>query len=168
FKSVFAKFVRSVEQEREARLSGRIVEADFRLRQITGLEIAFDMISHGFGWDTWEVIRTVRRDGHILLDLADTEISRMLDDARRDVWEAAGDPPRPEHPPRRYLEEHDGYGLEPGEVTWGGSREEREAAAAALDKQHREDAAAQIAFEAAARADWAARQDEGGENREEP
>ena len=159
FESIFAKFVRSVEQERAARVDGRIVEADFKLRQVTGLEIALDMISHGFGWDTWEMIRSFHRDGHGLMNIAETEISRMLDEARRAVWEAAGDPPRPEHPPRAYLEQHDGYSLEPTEFLWGGSKAEQDAQIAERDRRHREDAAAQIAFEAEARRDYETRRD---------
>ena len=151
FESIFAKFVASVEQEREARLGGRIVEADFKLRQITGLEIALDLVSSGFGWDGWEMIRSCRRGGHNVMDIAETPMSRMLDEARRAVWQAAGDPPRPEHPPRRYLDDRGDYSLEPAKFEWGGSEQERQAQIAAKERQHREDAAEQVAWESSQR-----------------
>lgn len=51
FDHLIVKFVRKVGQEREARLAGRIVEGDFTLRQITHLEVAFDMMAEGRGLD---------------------------------------------------------------------------------------------------------------------
>lgn len=155
--SIFGKYVRKVEQEREARLAGRIVEADFTLRQLTCIEIGLDLASRRLGTSPWDVIREARMGEHNIYSIAETDLSRFLGEARRSVWAETGEPDRPEHPPRRYLEQHDGYCTEPNEYLRGGPAEEREAQIAAREKQHREDAEAQIAYETAAREQWAAR-----------
>lgn len=159
FENILGKYVRKVEHEREARVEGRIIEADFTLRQITGIEIALDLMAQGLGTSGWAVIREARLGGHGIFDIAETPMSRMLDAERRAVWEAAGDPPRPEHPPQRYLSDRGDYSLEPIQHLYGG--EDREEQIAARDRQHAEDARAQIEWEASARADWAARDEKG-------
>ena len=147
FESIFRKYLLKVEREREARLAGRVVEADFTLRQVTCTEIALDLAALKLGTSGWDVIRKARMGEHGIFEIAETEMSRMLDAERRSVWEANGEPERPEHPPQRFLKQHDGYSTEPLEVVWGGSKQDREAAAAAREKQHREDAAAQVEWE---------------------
>jgi len=67
-----AKFQRKVGQEREARLAGRIVEADFYLRQITVLEVAFDLMIDGHGEDGWTMLMQARRGERNMLEIADT------------------------------------------------------------------------------------------------
>jgi len=148
FESIVGKYVRKVEAEREARAAGRIVEADFTLRQVTCIEIALDLAALNLGTSGWEVLQEARLDGHNIFDIAETDMSRMLDAERRAVWEANAEPERPEHPPRRYLEQRDGYSTEPSDYLRGGDEADREAQIAARDKQHREDAKAQVEWEA--------------------
>lgn len=151
FGNIFRKFVLKVEQEREARLAGRIVEADFTLRQVTCIEIALDLAAQHLGTNGWDVIRDARLGRHGIFDIAETDLSRCLDEARRAVWAEAGEPDRPEHPPRRYLVEHDGYSTEPTEYLRGGDDAYRDAQIAAREKQHAEDAAAQMEWESSQR-----------------
>jgi hypothetical protein len=136
--------------EREARLAGQIVAADFYLRQVTFMEVLLDMVSG----DGFRVLRDFRRDGFDLTQIAQTPVSRLLGAARREYWEAIGEPVGPEHPPRDRLEEHDGYSTEPLEFIWGGPPEYREEQERALEERHARDARAQVEWEAAARRDY--------------
>ncbi|MGI8611904.1 MAG: hypothetical protein ACR2KH_06505 [Sphingomicrobium sp.] len=100
---LIAKFQRKVAQERSCRLGGRIVEADFYLRQITCLEVAFDLMVDGHGDRGWTMLMEARRGTRNLLEIADTHMTRVLDQARRDQWAAMAEPERPEAWPERYL-----------------------------------------------------------------
>ena len=73
-----AKFQRKVGQERECRLAGEIVEADFYLRQTTCLEVAFDLMIEGHGDRGWTMLMEVRRGTRNMLEIADTYPSRNL------------------------------------------------------------------------------------------
>ena len=161
FDNIVGKYIAKVRQEREARQNGRIVEADFTLRQITCTEIALDLMAEGFGLSAFEAIRQVRRGGHDIFSIAETGMSRLLDDARRSAWVEAGEPERPEHPARRYLVEKDGFSISERDCLHGGPDDVRAAEIAARDQRYRDDAAAQIAWEQDAHAAWAARQPEG-------
>ncbi|MEA3045264.1 MAG: hypothetical protein QOH47_3102 [Sphingomonadales bacterium] len=146
---IVGKYMLKLQQERRARLEGRIAEADFYLRQITMLEVALDTVSgHGMA-----LLRDIRLGGHDLLHVAETEMSKQLDEARRRHWETCGDPPRPEFPPRHLLVEHDGFSIEPLEATWGGLPQSHDEQSQAFAEQHARDAAAQVAWEAEARRD---------------
>jgi hypothetical protein len=138
-----------LKQERRCRLEGRIAEADFYVRQITCLEVALDLVSE----DGWKFLYDCRRGEHDLTLIAETDMSRLLDAARREHWEAAGDPPRPEHPPRHLLVEHDGFSTEPLEATWGGQALSHEEQRRIFAERHAQDAAAQVEWEAEARRD---------------
>lgn len=157
FHSIYCKYMIKVEQEREARLAGEVVRADFTLRQLTCIEVSLDLMALKLESNGWEMLRQARMGKHGVLQIAETDMSRCLDAARREVWAEMDEPDRPEHPPRRYLEGYDGYSTEPGEVLHGGSREERGAEISAREKQHREDAAAQVAWERQAVEEWLAR-----------
>ena len=84
--NIHRKFLGKVRQEREARLAGQVVAADFYLRQITFLEVAFDMMAEGLGLDGWELLGEFRRGGHGVLEIAETPMSKALDDGRRELW----------------------------------------------------------------------------------
>lgn len=118
--TVFRKFMGKVELERKARLAGQVVAADFYLRQITFIEIAFDLMSEGLGLDAWTMLGQLRRAGEGVLDLAETPMSRLLDAHRRELWAEMADPERPEHPPQRYLFAKGGVSTEPLEHGRGG------------------------------------------------
>jgi hypothetical protein len=139
------KWLGKVEQEREARLAGEVVAADFYLRQVTFFEVAFDLMTEGFGQDGWQVLNDLRRGGTHITQIAATPMSQMLDAKRRELWEAMKQPERPEHPPARYLLSKLNYSLEPLEYEQGG--EEGRKRKAEYARRHEVDAASQLAWE---------------------
>lgn len=157
FHSIYCKYMIKVEQEREARLAGRIVAADFTLRQLTCIEVMLDLMALKLESNGWEMLRQARMGKHGPIQIAETDMSRCLDAARREVWAEMEEPDRPEHPPRRYLEGYVGYSTEPTDALHGGTRAEQHAEIAARDQRYREDAAAQVAWERQAVEEWLAR-----------
>ena len=173
--SIGGKFMRKVAAEREARLAGEIVAADFYLRQITFLEVMFDLTASRFGWDPRDALAELRRGDHGLVDIATTPFAEWLDASRRVWWADEGQPDRPPHPDTRFLQSHSGSDGEHSTYTdqsaygalttpargysveqWAGlSMDEQKRA---RQRQFDEDAAAQIAWEATAQADYEARQ----------
>lgn len=156
FDAFLKKYLLKVGQERESRLAGRIVEADYYLRQLTHIEVMIDLASQGHGLDR---LKDFRESGRHITDIAETPMSRILGQARRAQWAEIGDPPRPEHPPRRYLEHHGHFSTEPSEYCRGGSIESIQAQQRAFEERHARDAAAQVEWEAAARRDYERRRD---------
>jgi hypothetical protein len=146
-----SKFMRKVGEERTARLSGDVVAADFALRQITCLEVAFDLMSAGAGVDGWQAMYDIRRGGHGILQIADTEMSRILDDARRAQWADMGEPERPEHAPARYLTDHGDHRTEVRAFELGEDRAGREEELRARVEMLAREAAAQIKWESSQR-----------------
>lgn len=104
--NIGVKFMRKVAVERQARLAGEIVAADFYLRQITHIEVMLDLLSSHFGFDPNDVLRDLRRGRHGLLKIAATEFSDTLDAARRAWWCEEGEPERPPYPDVRFLDRH--------------------------------------------------------------
>lgn len=106
--SIGAKFMRKVAAEREARLNGEIVAADFYLRQITIMEVLLDLSAQGAGErageDARELLRDLRRGRHGIFDLVSTELSDWLDASRREWWAQEDEPERPTYPDTRFLE----------------------------------------------------------------
>jgi hypothetical protein len=168
---LITKFTGKVARERAARIGGRIVEADFYLRQITCLEISFDLLAEGQGMDAWQAIALCRRGGHGILEIGDTVMSRLLDDARRGQWAKMGEPQRPEHPPARFLTDHGDHRTEAAEClgpaspplpghdpeAWAAMSYEEQKAAQI--EQYKRDAAEQVEWEArnaAEAAEWRA------------
>jgi hypothetical protein len=100
---LFYKWLGKVEQERQARLAGQVVAADFYLRQVTFFEITFDLMCEGLGQDAWAIMSDLRRGGTHVTQIAATPMSQILDERRREMWAKMGEPDRPEHPPARYL-----------------------------------------------------------------
>lgn len=101
--SLFYKWLGKVEQEREARLAGEVVAADFYLRQTTFVEITFDLMCSEFAQDAWAVMSGLRRGGEHITQIAATPMSMILDEKRRELWARMAEPERPEYPPARYL-----------------------------------------------------------------
>lgn len=82
--------------EREARLEGRIVEADFCVRQLTCIEVLLDLGSQGLdATDLLEAFRTETGESRCRLDVVATPMSLFLDRVRRDIWREKGEPERP-------------------------------------------------------------------------
>ncbi len=152
------KYFSKLEQERRARLEGRIAEADFYVRQITCLEVSLDMVSG----DGMAYLRDFRCRGHDLLHIAETEMSKLLDQARRLHWDQCGEPPRPGYPPLHLLVQQKGFAIEPLDGTYsndpdGLTHGEQQRV---QNERNARDAEAQIAWEAEAReaaAEWRAR-----------
>lgn len=149
------KYLQKLGHEREARLAGRIAEADFYLRQLTVIEVSFDLMSG----DGMKLLHDFRHRGHALIEIAETPMSRLLDAARREHWIAAGDPPRPGHPPRHLLEHHDGFSTEPMEGARGGTGISPEEQWRRFEERYAEDAKEVVEWEARARQDFANRRD---------
>jgi hypothetical protein len=142
FEEVIRRYLIKVGQEREARLAGEVVAADFYLRQLTWLEVVLDLTSE----DALKVLRDFRAE-HDLVQIAETPMSKILGEARRIKWAEMGEPERPEHPPRRYLEHHGRYSTEPQESTRGGGTPTHAEQQRLFEERHRQDAADQIAWE---------------------
>ena len=155
-----AKYHLKLEQERAARLAGEIVAADFYLRQLTHIEVLIDLM----GTDGFRILIEHRERGTLLIDVAETPMSRLLDAARRAKWAEQGDPPRPAPIPRDLLHDHGRFSTEPQEGTWGGLDLTHDEQQAAYDQRHRQAAEAQISWEAEARREYEARSTEGKTN----
>jgi hypothetical protein len=171
------KFMAKVMAEREARLAGEIVTADFYLRQVTALEVGFDLLADGYELDAWMELASLRRDGHGWLEIAETPLSRALDEMRRDYWRDEGAPEQPEHPPERYCtpfaaagESAPAYRLEPLQCAFGAlsipaagysaeqwAAMDHDAQRAARKAQFAADAAAQAEYERRAFDEWRGR-----------
>jgi hypothetical protein len=152
---IMVRYLLKVESERKARLEGRIVEADFYLRQLTMIEVSLDLMS-GDGFRLLHDFRVKRRH---LVEIAETAFSKIMGDMRREKWAEMGDPSRPEHPPARYLVDHGRYKTEPIEQTRGGSAQEMERQRREIEERHKADAAEQLRWEAEARRDFEERCD---------
>jgi hypothetical protein len=152
---IFKRYVIKLGQEREARLAGRIVAADFYLRQLTHIEVMLDMLSE----DGMKLIREFSAGGHKLVDIAETPLSRLLDEARRRKWAELGEPMGPPRTPRDLMLDHGRFTTEPTEGFKGGPPESIEEQERRYQEQHARDAAAQVAWEAEAREDYIARRD---------
>ncbi len=139
------KYLVKLRQEREARLAGRIAAADFYLRQVTYLEVMIDLGSD----DAFMAFAQARHHGRNLVEIAETFMSQLLDEARRDHWREMGEPAGPEHPPRHLLLDQGDIRTEPLEVTTGGGPLTREEQLARYREQYAADAAAQVEWEAA-------------------
>lgn len=163
------KYLQKLETERRCRLEGRIAEADFCLRQVTMLEVSLDVVSDG---DGMAVLKQARLGDDDLLHIAETPLSKLLDEARRLHWQECGDPPRPEYPPRHLLVDRGDYAIEPLEAAWGGLGESFEEQSRRFDEQYRSDAEAQVEWEAKARRDYEERREldasSSAESRAEP
>jgi len=171
--NIVRKYLGKVRMEREERLAGNIVAADFYLRQITFIEIGLDLAATEMSISAFDLLASFRRDGHGWIRIAETPFSAALDEQRRKLWAAAGEPERPEHPPRRFLQHLFDYNLEPSRAHVGAttapaagySEEQWSEMSAETQRQARRDelaaeAEAQIAWEAKAQADFLTRQGE--------
>ncbi|GAO39851.1 hypothetical protein SCH01S_39_01360 [Sphingomonas changbaiensis NBRC 104936] len=146
--TLIGKYMLKMDREREARLSGRIAEADFLIRQVTVLEVMLDLSSG----DALAALEAARPGGNDFMHIAETPLSFLLDEARRAHWEACGDPPRPNRPVDWLEEEEDGYITEPAgsiQVRPDMSFAEQEAE---LERRYAQAAREQVAWEAEARA----------------
>lgn len=154
FKTLVERYLLKLRAERTARLDGRIVEADYYVRQLTFIEMMLDLGEKGP-----EVLDRLRRRDLHPVQIVATPMSVLLDSVRRDYWNEMDEP---ERPPLGELGEHDGevstgercvHYPPPGADLRQWSRHHDEKAALAAE--------AQAAWEEKARADaeaWAKRE----------
>jgi hypothetical protein len=159
-KELLRIYLLKLRQERESRLAGRIVEADFYVRQLTWIEVACDI-----GGNALELLGILRRGEVDAMDIAATPISTLLDRARRSYWQEKGEVDRPPAP--EIGEPEDAFGLGPSRhynSARDGDMKEWEHRRAELDRINAE---AQQAWEERAKAEaeaWARREPaKGGE-----
>ena len=62
--NIVRKYLGKVRMEREERLAGNIVAADFYLRQITFIEIGLDLAATEMSISAFDLLASFRRDGH--------------------------------------------------------------------------------------------------------
>lgn len=183
--ALFKRYVAKIGEERTARLAGRIVAADFYLRQVTVLEVCMDLLCDGRLLDRLDELAG---DQASVVQIADTPMSRALDLARRARWAELGEPERPPPPPSALLLDRIGYRLLGVETFRGGQgrdwraygqwcaeREADHAAAARAQVEWEEKARreaeqwrARVEAEAQARRDEERRRDSGAANDQEP
>ncbi|MDQ8758318.1 hypothetical protein RCO27_18980 [Sphingosinicella sp. LHD-64] len=154
FESILQKYWRKVAAEREARLEGRITEADFYVRQLTVIEIALDL-----GGYARDLLGELERRGLNVFRIAATPMSVLLDRVRLECWAEMGEP---ERPPLSPLGEHDDEVATGVPTSYFPLRDgDHEGWQQRQDAQHARAAQAQTAWEEKARADaaaWAARE----------
>lgn len=152
YDELMKRYLAKVRAERWYRLSGRVVAADFTLRQLTHIELILDC--GGLGLELIERTTTIEdSDMYGPIHVFASPISYRLDSFRRAVWEACGEPDRPALPFYKYVQS----GAMGGSETFMERAEARFAAESRI-------AEAQAEWEAAARedswAEWKAKQAE--------
>jgi hypothetical protein len=96
FGSILRKYALKLVAEREARLDGRIVEADFLVRQLTYIEVMLDLGSQGMAaHDLIQVFGSLTPPDMATVNASATPMSLFLDSCRRDIWREKGEPDRP-------------------------------------------------------------------------
>lgn len=152
------RYLIKLRQEREARLEGRIVEADFYVRQLSWIEIVADL-----GGNAQDLLEALKRGGVDAINIAATPMSAYLEKLRRLYWQEKGEADRPPAPP---MGEHgSGFGTGPDHAYRPDRDGDRAAWEARQEKQRRLAAEAQRAWEEKARAEseaWKKRLDEEG------
>ncbi|MDB5678439.1 hypothetical protein [Sphingomonas bacterium] len=98
---IFKRYEAKVRSERHLRLTGQIVAADFTLRQLTHIELILDCAGKTMEMiDLWTQMPPTSPMA-APVQLESSQISIDLDQIRRKVWAAAGEPPRPALPLHR-------------------------------------------------------------------
>jgi hypothetical protein len=156
---ILVRYMMKLDRERECRLAGRVVEADFYVRQLTWLEVALDL-----GGNAKELLMRLRRGDRHAGEIVATPMSLLLEECRRAIWARRGEP---ERPPPPALGEHDEE-VSTGRPWW--YSRERDGPEPEWRRRQDEDeqlaAEAQRAWEDKARkdaAEWRARVERNGE-----
>lgn len=89
-KRVLRSYWIKLSQERECRLEGRIVEADFYVRQLSWLEVVLDI-----GGNSIDVLNGLKRGGVNVMNIVATPMSLLLNSARRYYWAETDERERP-------------------------------------------------------------------------
>jgi hypothetical protein len=158
------KYLAKLKDERACRLEGRIVEADYCVRQLTAIEIMLDLAGGADELiDRWRL-----PNGMHIFEVAATPMSVLLAGIRRDYWCEKGEPERPGLAPLGVVE----GGVARGEdITFDAGRDgDYKDWCRRQNEKHRHAAEAQKAWEEKARADakaWAEREGEDSERASE-
>ncbi len=155
---IFKRYLVKLQAERTARLDGRIVEADFYVRQLTQIELILDL-----GGRTMELLDSLSRDGLHLLQISATPGSALLERLRRAFWLEKGEADRPPPAPLGDHDERFATGRDDYDPARDGSRKAWERRQA---EQRRLAAEAQKEWEARARRE--AGLDEAGDPDDDP
>lgn len=99
FEEILTRYLQKLKAERQARLEGRIVEADFYVRQLTFIELVLDL-----GGRMQEALAGLGSFSCEALGVSATPGSTLLERARRAIWEEKGEADRPPPAP---LGKHD-------------------------------------------------------------
>lgn len=100
FDGILRKYQLKLIAERRARLEGRIVEADFYVRQLTYIEVMLDLGGQGMAaHDVLGVWSKLTPQGMLSVEAAATPMSLLLDKVRRHIWREKGEPDRMDLPP---------------------------------------------------------------------
>jgi hypothetical protein len=99
FEKIMEKYWIKVGAERTARLEGRIVAADYYVRQLTAIEIILEAGGHAAS-----LLMDLKLGGRSPLNIVATPMSLLLDRYRRIIWARDDEPDRPPFPP---LGDHD-------------------------------------------------------------
>ncbi|HYD14176.1 MAG TPA: hypothetical protein VEC11_15120 [Allosphingosinicella sp.] len=87
---IFRRYLIKLQAERISRLEGRIVEADYYVRQLTFIELILDI-----GGRTRELLAALSPKGVDLLQVSATPGSVLLEKRRRALWQERGEADRP-------------------------------------------------------------------------
>lgn len=147
FDALIAPYLAKIGAERRARVAGRIVDADFLLRQVTVFEIALDLAARSEGRVGIDALEEACRFKDYALDeIAESPLSALLGEARRQAWAEREGPTRPPGPAEQLLFRDGEFATEPREVL-SGSELSAAAQLAALAARHAAAAVAQVAWE---------------------
>lgn len=158
---LFQHYRDRLQMEREARLAGEVVAADFYVRQITAFEIYIDALVG----DNMVLKRLwqLSLEGDRVMDVAETTMSRLLDQARREKWAELAEPRRPPPLEPGQMIERNGYRLFRQESFSAGRDGRYVDWVAAQEAEYAAAARAQVEWEEQNRreaAEWRARQDQ--------
>jgi hypothetical protein len=135
FDDILVKYLMKLQAERDARLAGCIVEADYYARQLSWLEVVLDLGGRGP-----DLLKRLKQ-GHLHPgDIVATPVSLLLEQIRRGYWAMRGEPERPPSPELGFIVDGqfatgqplEGQRSDPdmSDNEWRRRREEREALAA--------------------------------------
>jgi hypothetical protein len=155
---IFGRYVVKLQAERQARLEGRIVQADFYVRQLTHIELILDI-----GGRTQELLATMRQDDLHLLQVSATPGSTLLEKMRRALWREKGEADRPPPAPLGRHNELFATGRDEYDPKRDGDRADWERR---RDEERRLAAEAQVEWEDRARREAEARAGGGGTGQE--
>lgn len=144
---IFKRYLIKLEGERTARLDGRIVEADFYVRQLTHIELILDV-----GGRVQELLDGLSWDGLHLVQVSATPGSAYMEKLRRAYWLEKGEADRPPPAPlgdhnERFSTGADAYDPErDGDFkTWERRQQEKQRLAAEAQREWEDRARAEAA-----------------------